>query len=243
MSSEATDKNICDLPTDGTCVTLDVFINKTTDCIIPQGSCFGLQERIVDKHGHEIDGDWKQDKNGEWVLRDKDECDHKDSPEYKAEHKKVIKKVAKQEIIQTDTVTDITTYTDTVAIVEVPKVEVKPPEKQPSFEAALPVVMGIVGGVAGPMLTNLIKNFIKNKFKKPGQEQKEEEKQEEPTDCKTHQIKSNAKFLSFSKRLGLLEQKAETTKEGKSSDLDVDMDQVQDLAERIEKLEKALKKK
>lgn len=237
MSSEVTNEKICDIPTDGTCVTLDIFIDKTKDCIIPAGSCFGLQEQIVDKHGHKVDGDWKQDKNGKWILRDKNECDHPNSPEYKAEHKKVIKKLAKQETIQTDIGTDITTSIDTVELVEVPKVEIKPPEKQPSFETILPVVMGVVGGIVGPMLTNLIKNSIKNKSKKHGQ-QKEEEP-DEPTDCKTHQIKSNAKLMSIVKRIGMLEKQA-TQKPEKSNNLDIDMDKIEDLAERVEKLEKTL---
>jgi archaellum component FlaC len=89
-----------------------------------------------------------------------------------------------------------------------------------------------------PALTNLVKNLIKNKLKgKKGGEQKEET--EEPTDCKTHQIKSNAKLVKLSARITALENKPSQ----ESKLFNGDSNPLEDLEERIEKLEKQLKTK
>ena len=71
-------------------------------------------------------------------------------------------------------------------------------------------------------------------------ESKPEEEKEQPTDCKTHQIKASAKFASISARLSALEGK--TGGSGQSS-LFNSKTTVEDLEERIEKLEKQLKAK
>lgn len=228
MASE-TDKPICDVPTDGTCVSIQKMLDLK-DCLIPQGACFGIQEQIVDKHGHPVDGDFKEDGS----LRG-DECTHTDTKEYKEEHKlkpKMIKKNKSEIKPDTDTVIDVSTDIETVAIVEIPKKDINTPEKPQNIDATLTMVMGVIGGIVGPMAINFIKNLVKNKVKKTNKE----EEPEEPTDCKTHQIKSNSKLLTISKRLSSIEQKLNEPK--KENDLDIDMDKISDLEERIENLEK-----
>lgn len=61
-------------------VTLDEII-ANQGCPLPDGiHGFFVGQSIVDKHGHELDGD--HDPHG------KGGCDHRDTPEWKAEHRK-----------------------------------------------------------------------------------------------------------------------------------------------------------
>jgi hypothetical protein len=140
---------------------------------------------------------------------------------------------------------DTNPKTETVATVEQPKVDPVVPKPQPVSDGAttITITIGALAGAASsagmPALTNLVKNLIKNKLKgnKKGGEQKEE--QEEPTDCKTHQVKTNVKFTKLAARISALENKPSQESKlfnGESSPLE-------DLEERIEKLEKLLKTK
>ena len=131
----------------------------------------------------------------------------------------------------------------TVATVEQPKADpvVPKPQPAPDHSAAITAMVGALAGAVSsagmPALTNLVKNLIKDKLKgKKGGQQKEEEK-EEPTDCKTHQVKTSAKFASINTRLSALEGK----QGGDSKLLNLDDNPLEDLEERIEKLEKLVK--
>lgn len=125
--------------------------------------------------------------------------------------------------------------TDTVAIVSVPAVPVQPPAPpvQGGMES-LPMLMGAIAGavssVGTPALMNLVKSLLKNQMKG----KKAEEKNDEVTDCKTHQISTNAKFASLSSRMSALESK------GSGIDLP-NPDDIEELVDRVEKLEKAAK--
>jgi len=129
----------------------------------------------------------------------------------------------------------------TVATVEQAKSDpvVKKPEPAADHSAAVTAIVGALAGAVSsagmPALTNLAKSFIKNKFKAKNNKTPEEEK-DEPTDCKTHQIKASAKFASISARVAALENK-------ESSLLTANSNPLEDLEERIEKLEKQLKAK
>lgn len=133
----------------------------------------------------------------------------------------------------------------TVATVEQPKADpvVPKPQPAPDHSAAITAMVGALAGAVSsagmPALTNLIKNLIKNKLKgKKGGEKKEEEA-EEPTDCKTHQLKSNAKMVKMAARIAALESKPAE----KSNLFDGNSNPLEDLEERIEKLEKQAKTK
>jgi hypothetical protein len=132
----------------------------------------------------------------------------------------------------------------TIATVEQPKTDPVVPKPQPAADhsavitLAVGAISGAVSSMGMPALTNLVKNLIKNKLKgKKGGEQKEET--EEPTDCKTHQIKSNAKLVKLSARITALENKPSQ----ESKLFNGDSNPLEDLEERIEKLEKQLKTK
>jgi hypothetical protein len=140
--------------------------------------------------------------------------------------------------------TDAGITTQTVATVEQPKADPVVPKPQPATDhsAAITAMVGALAGAVSsagmPALTNLVKNLIKNKLKgKKGGEQKEE--QEEPTDCKTHQLKTNVKFTKLAARITALENKPAQESKLFSSD----SNPLEDLEERIEKLEKQLKQK
>jgi hypothetical protein len=137
-----------------------------------------------------------------------------------------------------------TTQQTTVATVQQPIADTVVPKPQPAADhsAAITAMVGALAGAVSsagmPALTNLVKNLIKNKLKgKKGGEQKEET--EEPTDCKTHQLKSNAKMVKMSARISALENR--TSNESKL--FNTDNNPLEDLEERIEKLEKYLKTK
>mgnify|MGYP003346977867 CR=1 FL=1 len=116
------------------------------------------------------------------------------------------------------------------------------PDHSAAITATVGALAGAISSAGMPALTNLAKSFIKGKLKLKGKsgESKPEEEKEQPTDCKTHQIKASAKFASISARLSALESKTGGTEQ---SSLFNSKTTVEDLEERIEKLEKQLKAK
>jgi hypothetical protein len=140
---------------------------------------------------------------------------------------------------------DTGVVTQTVATVEQPKADpvVPKPQLATDHSAAITAMVGALAGAvssaATPMITNLVKNFIKDKLKGKKGDSPQEEKPDEPTDCKTHQIKSNAKLMKMSARITALENKPS----GDSKLFSADGNPLEDLEERIEKLEKQLKTK
>jgi hypothetical protein len=134
----------------------------------------------------------------------------------------------------------------TVAVVEQPKSDPVVPKPQPAADhataitATIGALAGAVSSAGTPALMNIAKNFIKGKLKVKGKggDSKPEEEKEEPTDCKTHQIKASARFASISARLSALENKVPEKPE-----LPFDIDEIELLEERVEKLEKQLKGK
>ena len=132
----------------------------------------------------------------------------------------------------------------TIATIEQPKADPVVPKPQPAADhataitATIGALAGAVSSAGTPALMNIAKNFIKGKLKVKGKggDSKPEEEKEEPTDCKTHQIKASAKFASISARLSALENKVPEKPE-----LPFDIDEIELLEERVEKLEKQLK--
>ena len=135
--------------------------------------------------------------------------------------------------------------TQNVATIEQPKADpvIPKPQPAPDHSAAITAMVGALAGAlssaATPMITNLVKNFIKDKLKGKKSDKPQEEKPDEPTDCKTHQLKASAKFASISARLSALENKPSS----ESKLFSADGNPLEDLEERIEKLEKQLKGK
>jgi len=141
---------------------------------------------------------------------------------------------------------DTSPKTETVATVEQPKADPVVSKPQPVSDGAttITITIGALAGAASsagmPALTNLAKNFVKNrlKFKKKSDKVQEDEA-EEPTDCKTHQINTNLKLSKIVARITALE----TKNSDESSLLNPKTNSLEDLEERIEKLEKSLKTK
>lgn len=82
---------VCNLPPlpEGQCYPLRA-IAAAKDCRLPlkEGFCFAADQRVYDKHGHELDGDF--DPAGHHG------CNHRATPEWKAEHpRKHVKKEKK----------------------------------------------------------------------------------------------------------------------------------------------------
>lgn len=140
----------------------------------------------------------------------------------------------------------------TVATVEVPKPDPVVPKPPPMVDggtaitATIGAVAGAVSSAGAPAVMNIAKSFIKGKLKlklkgnnSSGGESKPEDEKEEPTDCKTHQIKAGMKFASLSARLTALEGKPSSD----SSLLGGGDNKLDDLEERLEKIEKLLKQK
>ena len=132
--------------------------------------------------------------------------------------------------------------TQNVATIEQPKADpvIPKPQPAPDSSAAVTATIGALAGAVSsagmPALMNLAKSFIKGKLKiKKSGDGKPQEEKEEPTDCKTHQIKASAKFASISARISALE--------NKDSGFSMESNPLEDLEERIEKLEKQLKGK
>lgn len=146
----------------------------------------------------------------------------------------------------------------TVATVEQPKADPVVPKPQPAPDHAAAVtatigaVAGAVSSAGAPAVMNLAKSFIKGKLKLgklgnlgnsngPSQESRPEDEKEEPTDCKTHQIKAGVKFASLSARLAALESRPTMVGNDNSNVIERDDDYLEELEERIKKLEKLIK--
>lgn len=126
----------------------------------------------------------------------------------------------------------------TQAVVGQPKSDPVVPQSPPAgdFSTTISLTVGAISGAVSPALASFLKNFIKGKLKGKNSNQQEEES-EEPTDCKTHQIKSNAKMVRMAARIAALESKNSDGGlfSGKTNPLE-------DLEERIAKLEKQANK-
>lgn len=123
------------------------------------------------------------------------------------------------------------------AVVSVPSkpIQIPPKPSQGGIES-LPVLMGAIAGalssVGTPALIDFVKGLLKNSLK--GKSKGEEKN--EVTDCKTHQIQSNARMTALSSRVSALESSTSKPAAKFSSD------DIEELEERLEKLEKSLKK-
>jgi hypothetical protein len=203
------------------------------DCKIPQdysGPLVSFSAKVVDKHGHILDGD--NDPNG------KHGCDHKETKEWKAEHRVHKKAEVAKELEQQQTIASVATQP---AHLDIPK---PPPEAEglESMTMITGAVAGVVGSSLGPILTKLLKNygmkFLKSRFKKPGSERAAEE-DKGALDCKTHNMQCNTRSTQFSAKLQMLESRLS---EKDSSSYNISNNSIEDLIERIEKLEKKAKR-
>lgn len=159
---------------------------------------------------------------------------------------KVVKKETKKKVEKEEPIGEVTVLPaipvmvdagvpETVATVIVPQKETAPVTPPPPANdlTSLPVLMGLVSGAVSSIGMPAIMNMLKGKLKGKGKEEAEEE----AGDCKTHQIKCNARSKQLSARITAIEQKNE-----ENGELSFSGDSLEELVQRIEKLEKLSKK-
>lgn len=159
---------------------------------------------------------------------------------------KVVKKETKKKVQKEEPIGEVTVLPaipvmvdagtpETVATVIVPQKETTPVTPPPPANdlTSLPVLMGLVSGAVSSVGMPAIMNMLKGKLKGKGKEEAEEE----TGDCKTHQIKCNARSKQLSARITAIEQKNE-----ENGELSLSGDSLEELVQRIEKLEKLSKK-
>jgi len=150
------------------------------------GSCtLTLGEKIVDKHGHELEGDHDpKAKNG---------CDHRDTPEWKKEHRV---SQNKQQVVQPEETPDLSPAPqETVATVGVP-------EGLPDLKAIIPadgkitgttVAMAAVAVAGSGAVLKLVKNWMDGRKELEEkrlelEQQKAEEKKDDHQQCSASRI-------------------------------------------------------
>jgi hypothetical protein len=202
-------------------------LSQIGDCKFPQdysGPLISFSSEIVDKHGHPLDGD--NDPHG------KNGCDHRDTKEWKAEHRH--KKIEKKEIKEVKTEQLTATVEVPTRPIDVPK----PPQKADGL-ASLPILTGAIAGAvssaAGPVAGKFLKTLF-NKLFKNNKFNAKEDKKEQPTDCKTSQMNTFARFRTLEAKVSALE-----GKEG-SGNIKVGSNSLEEIIERLENLEKGRKK-
>jgi hypothetical protein len=195
------------------------FVQQDDECTLT----FSLQ--VLDKHGHVLE-------EGDNDPKAKDGCDHRDTPEWKAEHAKKapkkpveVKKMPQSEVAKPQA---------TVASVSVPVPPVDIP-KPPPVDMTGVMLVGVLSAAVSSAAMPALMNFLKSRLKKS--KPKQEKKEDPVVDCKTHNMKctihqQNVKreLESLSARIGRVEEKE------MSPSLSFD-DKMEELVKRVEKLE------
>ena len=166
--------------------------------------------------------------------------------EIKEKEEKVVKKETKKKVEKEEPIGEVTVLPavpvmvdagvpETVATIIVPQKETTPVVPPPPANdlTSLPVLMGLVSGAVSSIGMPAIMNMLKGKLKSKGKDEGEQE----AGDCKTHQVKCNARSKQLSARISAIEQKNE-----ENGELSFSGDSLEELVQRIEKLEKLNKK-
>ena len=138
--------------------------------------------------------------------------------EIKEKEEKVVKKETKKKVEKEEPIGEVTVLPampvvvdagvpETVATIIVPQKETTPVVSPPPANdlTSLPVLMGLVSGAVSSIGMPAIMNMLKDKLKSKGKDEGEEE----AGDCKTHQVKCNARSKQLSARISAIEQKNE----------------------------------
>lgn len=192
------------------------------DCKFAQdytGIFISFSQKIHDKKGRPLDGDY----DPKAKIYDQPKTDRK--------HKKVEKKEIKEKVASEQQTL--------VASVQVPSqpVDIPKPQNKADMASSYPLltaaIIGAVSSAAGPMAANFLKSLFNNLLKSNKSTTKEQK--EQPTDCKTSQIKAFSRFKTLEGKVAALENK-NNTQGGNIDNANID-----ELIERIEKLEKKMK--
>lgn len=233
----------CILPSapDGGCYPLELLF-ALKGCRLPVDTgalCFGAAEVIVDKHGHELDGDL--DPLGSHG------CDHRDTPEWQTEHAALAMKgddMEPRSESSAEVHSDPALVPPTVASVG-------------SVDHAIEQVKSLAGHDAGPGLLiagaaalavvtaaiKIVPNWLKGKQELEEkrleiESQKAQQQDDQHGKCSAERAMLEAKVAALQQKLGEIEAKAE--KAGAAS-MSLDGFDPDALEERLAKLEKATK--
>lgn len=238
------------------CYPISVVEQLGKNCKLPSQLCFGFEFTVHDKHGHLLDGDYDPKGQGG--------CDHRETPEWKAEHPKerkmakeapksqdaiqVVPPVAGNEIVNPQ-ITDAVTQ-KTKALTEAPQTAAKElsgiiGHDVSGAQVAMAVVAVAGGGAAIKLYNNISKRKHDEKMaqiESQKNEKKKSDKKDDHGSCNVARAALEARVLAAEQKTAALEARlAEIQKKSQDSGLDFDFDP-EELQERIEKLEKALKK-
>jgi len=214
-------------------------------CRAPAGwRGFALHSAPLDKHGHELDGDFDPKGAGG--------CDHQDTPEWKAEHRG--RKAAKMEPKETESVKTPAApvaqmpVTATVGAPEVPFDPAKflPAGNQSGSVAVILAVLAVVGGGAGWKFWNKLsqqkhdQRMKELELQADGQRKNEEREQK----CEGRHLEATMKLGALEARMARAEEAA-TKASSSLPALDVDEldEKFATLSKRVTKIETAVKKK
>jgi hypothetical protein len=200
------------------------FVQQGDECTLTFSS------EVLDKHGHVLE-------EGDNDPKAKNGCDHRDTPEWKAEHakkapKKIVevKKMPQAEVVQPPA---------TIASVSVPVAPVDVPKPPPVGMTGIMLVGMLSGAVTSAAMPALM-NFLKSRLKKS--KPKQEKKEDPVVDCKTHNMKCTIHQQNVKRELESLSARVSRVEEEEMSpSLSFD-DKVDDLVKRIEQLESKKKK-
>ena len=228
----------CILPSapDGGCYPMELFFSLK-GCRIPDdGStlCFGAAEVIVDKHGHEVDGDLDPlAAHG---------CAHTDSPEWIAEHAVKGDDMENHEeaplLASNDPALAVPTTATVSVDTAIAQVKSLAPDAGPGLMIAGAAVLAVVAAAI-----KIVPNWLKGKQELEEkrlelEQQKAQQEDDKHQSCSAERAMLEAKVAALQSKLDVIEAKAE--KAGAAS-MTLDGFDPDALEARLAKLEKATK--
>ena len=240
--------------TEDGCVLFSTFekVLSETNCRVEAGTCFVFVQEIHDKHGHKLDGDW--DPEG------RDGCNHRETPEWRAEHKRE-KKMSKEAKHEEPKHEEALAVPAPAAIQEQATEKLKAVTEQPAAMASsaagelsgiighdvsgMQVVMAIVAVAGGGAAWKFYQQRQKLKHEETMERMKHERKQQDDShkQCDVARTALEARVAAAEQKNAALEAKlAEVEKKASKGGLDFDGFDPDDVQEEIEKLKKAVKK-
>lgn len=224
------------------CIPFQVFVQSLDYCQLDAsdgGLCFSASLEISDRHGHLIDGD--SDPLGA------DGCNHRNTPEWIAEHRKHERDSSmSQETISITHPPAPGPMTATVGVPDNAIEQVKSLIPADGNATGSTVLLALVGVAGGGAAFKLYQNFAKNNAEKSERSHELEmkrlelEHQSKQSDshqtCAIERAQLEARVAALTGRLEEIAAKAEKTSASSLGDFDAD-----DVEQRLAKIEKALK--
>lgn len=239
------------------CVPFEAFARAAQlDCELPAGLCFTFEQVVKDKHGHTLDGDF--DPKGHAG------CDHRDTPEWQAEHPIKEKKMSKKQHEEPKHEAPKHEEAAPVAAMqEVAADKLKAVTEQPAAQTAAAELSGIIGqDITGMQVVMALVavggggaawKFYRQRSKEKHEERmaeldahkpekKESKKKDDHGSCAAARVALEARVAAAEAKSASLEAKLAEMEKKSAKSVEFDGFDPEDAEERIERLEKALKK-